>query len=1034
MLRFRYRALLVCVLVAALGPLAGGAANSIGTSLPRSDAAEDEALVEINLPSREAIDNLLVLGLDLAEYRRDEADGSVTVAAFVTPAERAFLETSGYRFGRTVEDHSTWEARVRERNEAIVAEQNSHAVAEDGFDADVTDIIPTLSTTPAQRSAAAESGPGEEAPPGEVTIMRADYFVHRSGRFLSVEAKTSQGTNGGGPTMSASWAEQGGAFGAATSMSQFNDAGKYMYHRILIRIGAAGTTTPVPAMVRVASSTGQFAEDEVSTWPGDTLPPYAGGYLSNFHTHYMDPVEVKTRFTALQTEFPNISELVNMPNLTEGYQRRSMAVMGAPTPGAAPSDAGRAVLLIAKAYGQDGGDLVQAEFVPGTATSVVVAGSKITLTFAPGTTAAQAVSAINANAAASALVTAYMYAGNAGAGALIPVAVTTLDDFLAAPAGIPRGPFQQQVLRIGKTRDGSKVGVFIYCQQHAREWTTPLTCLETAERLLRNYAIDPATKEMVDNLDIFILPSANPDGSLYSMYDFASQRKNMTRHCPLTAASGMPTNRNTWGVDLNRNNSIGSRFDGYSGADANCQGETYAGPAEVSEPEIKNEQWLVDTYDNIKFANNIHSYGGYFMWSPGAYVAAGRTSLPAPNIGVEGYFFEGAEKILGRIKEYRNTVILPSRTGPIADVLYSAAGNSADDQWYRKDIIAYSFETGADLFSSDQTGTTQTAVGFMPAYANEGHDEAMEFASGNYGLLETALAYSRDNVAPSATIKPNGALGRTPLDATFSWVNEPSVIHYTTDGSTPTESSPTWNARGPRQPGEWFHFDKTTTVKWIAVDIRGNVSPVQEATFVVDTIAPTTTATLAPDPVDGAYIAPTITLNATDAGGAGVDYTEYSLNGGPWTRYTAPFKVTAVGDHTLQFRSSDRVANLEQTKMITFRVTTPTGPTCTIVGTAGKDKLNGTKGADVICAGDGNDEVNGSNGDDLVFGGPGEDQLKGGEGNDELRGEAGDDEVRGEKGNDTLNGGPGKDRLDGGPGTDTCAGDAEDSKPAGCES
>ena len=69
-----------------------------------------------------------------------------------------------------------------------------------------------------------------------------------------------------------------------------------------------------------------------------------------------------------------------------------------------------------------------------------------------------------------------------------------LRDNLKAPASIPREPFQMKALRIGKKRDGSKVGVFLYCQEHAREWVTPLACVETAERLLRNYATDPQTK------------------------------------------------------------------------------------------------------------------------------------------------------------------------------------------------------------------------------------------------------------------------------------------------------------------------------------------------------------------------------------------------------------------------------------------------------------------------------------------------------------------------------------------------------------
>ena len=221
-----------------------------------------------------------------------------------------------------------------------------------------------------------------------------------------------------------------------------------------------------------------------------------------------------------------------------------------------------------------------------------------------------------------------------------------LSDFLttATNAHVQRGPFSYSVLRIGKVRDGSKVGVFLYCQQHAREWATPLTCLETAEQLLRNYAIDPHTRELVDNLDIFILPSSNPDGAHYSMHNFNGQRKNMTNHCVeggletddpfapnfwsprvnpgtgLPYVNSDPASRNAWGVDLNRNNTAGTIFDGYIGASYSCTSEVYAGPAEASEPEIKNELWVADTFSNIKFSNNIHSFGGYFMWAPGAYL------------------------------------------------------------------------------------------------------------------------------------------------------------------------------------------------------------------------------------------------------------------------------------------------------------------------------------------------------------------------------------------------------------------------------
>ena len=102
-------------------------------------------------------------------------------------------------------------------------------------------------------------------------------------------------------------------------------------------------------------------------------------------------------------------------------------------------------------------------------------------------------------------------------------------------------------------------------------------CLETAERLIRNYG-DPETTKLIDNLDIFLIPTINADGAAYSMYDNNTQRKNMVNYCGLTAGGSTdPFARNGLGVDLNRNFSIGSYFDGYQGAGNGCTGDTFAG-------------------------------------------------------------------------------------------------------------------------------------------------------------------------------------------------------------------------------------------------------------------------------------------------------------------------------------------------------------------------------------------------------------------------------------------------------------------------
>jgi Chitobiase/beta-hexosaminidase C-terminal domain len=128
-------------------------------------------------------------------------------------------------------------------------------------------------------------------------------------------------------------------------------------------------------------------------------------------------------------------------------------------------------------------------------------------------------------------------------------------------------------------------------------------------------------------------------------------------------------------------------------------------------------------------------------------------------------------------------------------------------------------------------GTLQQGVGFQPDYATEGKQEALEFAAGNYGLLESAYDYAFDTTPPEVDM-PGPTHSFTPIETTFVYVNEPSVIRYTMDGSKPTESSPLWDSTGPREPGQVFHVTEKTKFRWIATDMKGNVSKGQKV-FVI---------------------------------------------------------------------------------------------------------------------------------------------------------------------------------------------------------
>ncbi|HWK29748.1 MAG TPA: PKD domain-containing protein [Solirubrobacter sp.] len=106
-----------------------------------------------------------------------------------------------------------------------------------------------------------------------------------------------------------------------------------------------------------------------------------------------------------------------------------------------------------------------------------------------------------------------------------------------------------------------------------------------------------------------------------------------------------------------------------------------------------------------------------------------------------------------------------------------------------------------------------------------------------------------------------------------------------------------------------------------------------------ETDAPTTTATLdpaAPATGDTYDRSVKVNLSAVDAGGAGVEKTEYRINtngtDGEWktlsnTAGDATFANTVTvsnsGTHVVEFRSTDKAANVETTKSVTFKVQLP---------------------------------------------------------------------------------------------------------------
>jgi Zinc carboxypeptidase/Chitobiase/beta-hexosaminidase C-terminal domain len=742
-----------------------------------ASAVEPRNVVEVAVADRAELDRLVGTGVDLTEHLERRGNAYV-IQAVLTPSEQAILSADGFQVGDTVHTQAATDALLRQRDRQIARLERAE--------------VRTADLATAQQQA------------DEVRIARADYFTSQGAQFLSVEAKSSDLD---AATLTVSWDSGPGTeigSGGTAELEPFVDADAYLYHRGQFEVGQR------PSMIEVTSSAGGSATAEVEEWLPPDGEPDPDPYFKDFVDRYMDPTDLQERIVALAEEFPRIAEVIELPHRSNGYRRHAQAILGSIGSEAAQASA---VVVSSRAWGHEGGNELSIELNdPGEAAqelAVELDGNLIEVDLATGpdgaitSTAAEVVAAIDQEVGQT--VNAQTFRGNAGAGVVSPQFETPLTDFLDAPPEISRERFQPLMLRIGRDRDGSNVGVLAYAQEHAREWVPPLVSVETAERLLRNYQTDPATRRLVNNLDIFIVPSVNTDGGHYSFYDSSQQRKNMFNYCPENGPSD-PAARDSWGVDNNRNYPVGSLFDGYFGASSSCTSGTYAGPFEQSEPESRNVYELPERYPNIKFSMNLHSSGNYFMWSPGAYKVPGRVTLPRPTFGQEEFFWESSKRILTAIKRHRGLSVTPARTGPIADVLYSAAGNSGDALWYDHGIYAWNFEVGTS---------------FQPEWG-EAHEETMEFSNGLIELMRVAHDFSRDTQAPSSDLVPPPGSYDAPLTVRFE-TSEPATIYYTTNGRRPDFDSPTYEAAGIRERGEEIAVDRTTVFRWFSVDAAGNV-------------------------------------------------------------------------------------------------------------------------------------------------------------------------------------------------------------------
>lgn len=120
----------------------------------------------------------------------------------------------------------------------------------------------------------------------------------------------------------------------------------------------------------------------------------------------------------------------------------------------------------------------------------------------------------------------------------------------------------------------------------------------------------------------------------------------------------------------------------------------------------------------------------------------------------------------------------------------------------------------------------------------------------------------------------------------------------------------------------------TNKIKYRSIDNIGNTEAWQEYSIYFDNIPPATTISLNgpsyQEPDEKAVrvnYTTTLSLSAKD-GAVAVDYTEYSINSGLWTKYYGPISLYeySVSLNDIKFRSMDTSGNLETNNVFQFNI------------------------------------------------------------------------------------------------------------------
>ncbi|XP_032617632.1 carboxypeptidase A4 isoform X2 [Hylobates moloch] len=261
------------------------------------------------------------------------------------------------------------------------------------------------------------------------------------------------------------------------------------------------------------------------------------------------------------------------------------------------------------------------------------------------------------------------------------------------------------VLKFSTGKGARRPAVWLNAGIHSREWISQATAIWTARKIVSDYQRDPAITSILEKMDIFLLPVANPDGYVYTQTQNRLWRKTRSRN-PGSSCIGTDPNRN-WNAS----------FAGKGASDNPCS-EVYHGPHANSEVEVKSVVDFIQKHGNFKCFIDLHSYSQLLMYPYGYSVKK------APDAEELDKVARHAAKALASVSgtEYQ--------VGPTCTTVYPASGSSID--WAYDNGIKFAF-----TFELRDTGT----YGFLlPA------NQIIPTAEETWLGLKTIMEHVRDNL------------------------------------------------------------------------------------------------------------------------------------------------------------------------------------------------------------------------------------------------------------------------------------------------